>query len=142
MGYEPKVKKQTIATLIDINRVYLQVFMGFGFLAFMPGHNAPAFVAIANVPLANPALKPSLSRPNSYRSRQSLEITPAGLLFKKCFTPAMLRASIFRITKRMGCLKISTFWAPAPFFQDSLKILNNLNGHAEVGGSVRIKILC
>ena len=37
MGYEPKVKKQTTATLIDINRVYLQVFMGFGFLAFMPG---------------------------------------------------------------------------------------------------------
>ena len=37
IGYEPKVKKQTTATLIDINRVYLQVFMGFGFLAFMPG---------------------------------------------------------------------------------------------------------
>ena len=37
MGYEPKVKKQMTATLIDINRVYLQVFMGFGFLAFMPG---------------------------------------------------------------------------------------------------------
>ena len=30
-------KKQPPATLIDINRVYLQVFMGFGFLAFMPG---------------------------------------------------------------------------------------------------------
>ena len=29
-------KKQTTATLIDINRVYLQVFMGFGFPAFMP----------------------------------------------------------------------------------------------------------
>ena len=37
MDYEPKVKKQTTATLIDIYRVYLQVFMGFGFLAFMPG---------------------------------------------------------------------------------------------------------
>ena len=36
MGYEPKVKKQTTATLIDINRVYLQVFMEFGFPAFMP----------------------------------------------------------------------------------------------------------
>ena len=37
MGYEPKVKKQTTPQLIDINRVYLQGFMGFGFLAFMPG---------------------------------------------------------------------------------------------------------
>ena len=37
MGYEPKVKEQTTATLIDINRVYLQVSMGFGFLAFIPG---------------------------------------------------------------------------------------------------------
>ena len=37
MGYEPKVKEQTTATLIDINRVYLQVFMGFSFPAFMPG---------------------------------------------------------------------------------------------------------
>ena len=37
MGYEPKIKKQTTPQLIDINRVYLQIFMGFGFLAFMPG---------------------------------------------------------------------------------------------------------
>ena len=37
MGYESKVKKQTTPQPIDINRVYLQVFMGFGFLAFMPG---------------------------------------------------------------------------------------------------------
>ena len=34
--YEPKVKKQTTATLIDINRLILQVFIGFGFPAFMP----------------------------------------------------------------------------------------------------------
>ena len=37
IGYESKVKKQTTETLIDINRMDLQVFMGFGFLAFMPG---------------------------------------------------------------------------------------------------------
>ena len=38
IGYEPKVKKaDNSAMLIYINRVYLQVFMGFGFLAFMPG---------------------------------------------------------------------------------------------------------
>ena len=30
-------KKQPPATPIYISRVYLQVFMGFGFLAFMPG---------------------------------------------------------------------------------------------------------
>jgi hypothetical protein len=35
MNRKPK-KKQLTAAPIDINRVYLQVFMGFGFPAFMP----------------------------------------------------------------------------------------------------------
>ena len=35
-GDERKVKKQTTASLIDINRLNLQDFMGFGFPAFMP----------------------------------------------------------------------------------------------------------
>lgn len=53
MGYELKVKKQTTPRLIDINRVYLQVFMGFGFLAFMPGQwvwETPLFPLITIMP--------------------------------------------------------------------------------------------
>ena len=35
--YHAGESQQYLTGLIDINRVYLQVFMGFGFIAFMPG---------------------------------------------------------------------------------------------------------